>query len=489
MILRFRNAIHQISLCGPVRAAMLLGLRGDVSTCIDNSDTWSTAFHEWKPYNIGVAAQAAGITTGFFAKPPNGWGPSDPALQGWDAYWQIPGGNYTGYTAKHKPYGGVETSTTYSGNDTANYSTDVCFAKANAFVTAAPEPFLLYIWPICPHLGAQPATRHSAVSVGVSAPMACEGQSSIPTQPPWLQALTDGSGTNANNSVFTGARRSLLCEDEGIDALLDLLDTLTLPTVVWFMVDNGHHKDRYNRIPQGSGSLIVKNSNYPEVVKCDLRVRWPDGLMPGDPCNVVMIMDDDRYAGSRDVAGDWDSTTAPLWHARETAEGVRNITEVVSDLDIVATIHDLMGFEPTAAVGVLDGVSLRPLLWDVAAPWKDHAESMRRQGDNQMPLWWGINVADGNGWTDVYTRYDDPTEGVELYLGVTDPDCTTNVAAGNPAVVADYEAKLAVLQAQTEGQRLHASRPRWADGSTTRVMVGYQSDAGVIPVEVETRVA
>ena len=115
-----------------------------------------------------------------------------------------------------------------------------------------------------------------------------------------------------------------------------------------------------------------------------------------------------------------------------------NVPNMVTNLDITATILDMA--DADAAIP-LDGHSFLPLLGGTPDPaWRD-AISLESRAGPQDPA---------DGWTALRTAgymYVERADGaVELYDLVADPGELDNVAAGNPNLVAEFAARMHLLE-------------------------------------------
>ncbi len=459
------NMVASTPKCECARACLFIGLRSDHHGIVGSTGE-APAENIEQAHCCNVVFQGAGVTTGIAGKWENGYDGSF-VPDGWDFAWlpwkpAFPNGNpnYVSYSAKNTD----GSTTTYGAtNDPSNYSTDVTFAKAVQFVAdnADPDgpPIFLLVTPESPHRTYVPAARHTSDAVGTAPARSSDWQASIPTQPAWIQALAQLSAPEKATleADRTDARRTLLALDDGIDALLDALDTagVTDNTVVVFLTDNGQHWGRFNRFPSAAGDYL-KQTNYPEVMGISCHVWWPATVTPGSRPNVVVILDDDR------TNGEIDENTMLAWTARLASAGVTELGNVCTTVDLTATFYDLFGVTPPV---VLDGVSLAGVLLGRPVPWKTSVETCWRASGAPVPAWWGLWTADA-----VYTEWDNGSR--ELYDLDADPDCSTSVHgdAGYAAIKAAMAATLDGLIAQTEGQALDAGRPLvLVDGEAVKV--------------------
>lgn len=385
---KFPNASHSQPLCYPSRSCLLTGQRSDHHG-VDHNTGSPPVWDE--DDSLGPWLQAAGYRTGLIGKYLNEfpWG-SPYAPAGWDtlmatgtstSYW-----NYNFYD---------ETATQHPASSlTPRYMTDQLAALAVDFITdASTDPFFLYVAPIAPHTAFEPASRHLSASITTSDP-AVFNPASMTGKPAWLAArpLLDGTAEAAARTNRDNARRTLLAVDEMIEDIFDALVTAgkLADTVFIYLTDNGAPFGRW-RLP------LTKNTPYRYCIDPKLRIRYPGAT-------------------------------------------ARSETELVTSIDLTATIVEMAG--ATATID-LDGVDLVPLIEETAGSWRESVEA-HAGVDEIVPSWWWCRKGD---W--VYTEW--LSGEVELYDLATDPDEETNVASSNTAKRDEMAAELAALRSPGGG--------------------------------------
>ena len=186
--------------------------------------------------------------------------------------------------------------------------------------------------------------------------------------------------------------------DACVGTVIDALDRLGLRknTLIVFWSDHGYHL--------GENGSWTKHTNFEWATHAPLIVAGP-GVSRGEVCDAL-----------------------------------------VEYVDLFPTICELTG---TAAPDYLEGASLKPLLENVKAPWKNEARSQWPKLEKGME---GFSLrTDRWRFTDWRKRTGDEDDqpsaigdrvAVELYDHQNDPGETRNVAAENPDVVAELSARL-----------------------------------------------
>ncbi|MBL7649952.1 MAG: sulfatase [Candidatus Hydrogenedentes bacterium] len=204
-------------------------------------------------------------------------------------------------------------------------------------------------------------------------------------------------GMTHRNAGFAAMMETL---DENIGRLLDKLDTLGIAdnTVVVFYSDNGGFDEVRNgeQVANNSPLRSGKGSAYEGGIRVPLIVRWPGVTPAGAVCDTP-----------------------------------------VTSMDFYPTILEMLGDKAPAPGKVLDGVSLGPLLRDPAAALgrKDFQWHYPHYYFNTTPV-----SAFRHGDWKLIEYYEDGRK--ELYNIKDDLSETTDLAAANPEIVKDLEARL-----------------------------------------------
>lgn len=394
----FPNAIISTPMCCPSRASILSGRyshhthvrNNDQGERFDDSNTLATWLHD------------AGYLTGLFGKYLNRYpfnrGPYVPA--GWDRW--VAKRN-TAKTTTYYDYGFIDEGIPLQVRDaSASYATDLFAGRALDFLRTAPanQPYFLYYAPSAPHPPWTPPRRHLGAFAGLAIPRSRSvGERDVSDKPAWVQALPRLDGPDRAQLVRDQRREreALLGVDDEIHRLVDAIAARgdLDRTVIFFLTDNGYsfgqHRIRGKRCP------------YEECIRTPLAVR-----MPGRPA--------------------------------------REVTEVVSNVDLAPTIADLTGIRPGFAE---DGTSFAGALLD--GEYLPSAGALIEwAGDRTVPPWQGVRTTD-------FAYIEDADGTVELYdltgvLGRADP-----LELRNRARVARYQGEVRRLAALL--QRLRSGAP------------------------------
>ena len=379
---QFPNSIVTYPLCCPSRASFFTGQHGHNHGVRFNFGK-DGGFSSFKNQDTTMPAslQAAGYRTSHIGKYLNGYpGPDEkdwdlvpPGFDNWQGLIDPSTGQFYNYSMNDN--GEVVTY----GEDDADYQTDVLTALAIDDIREADDegdPFFLSLSYLAPHAQFgypldsenKAALDADAIKVATSRnfeffePLAAPRHEGLfegepipvnpnfnrPTEYPEVESgfirpqLTPGERVKMTSN-YRAELESLLAVDEGVGKILDELDALDLAdeTVVVFTSDNGFlHGEHAN--------LFGKYTPWQEVLRVPLLFRGP-----GIP------------------------------------EGKKNST-LVSNLDLVATLHDLAEAKPLRTI---DGFSLAPFLFKGKQD-PDRLvliEGLGRGLDNNQPNpWFGV---------------------------------------------------------------------------------------------------
>lgn len=277
--------------------------------------------------NLGVWLQAVGYRTGFVGKVMNGYKGADTRpLPGWDDWRGLltpsdsDGGHYYDYVMNEN---GLNIS---YGHDESDYLTDVITRKATAFIeqsAALRQPFFLYVGHHAPHEPAIPAVRHDGVFEGRNMPRRPNfNELNVADKPRFvgINVRVDEVVKQEVAQLYRDRLETLLAVDDGVRDILDALKRSRQLDNTYLIFTS------YNGFMLGEHRFAnSKNYIYEESIRVPLLIRGPD--LP---------------------------------------RGV-NVTQLVNNLDLVATLTDLSGASPANA---LDGASLLPLMLDPSTPWR-----------------------------------------------------------------------------------------------------------------------
>ena len=337
--LTFTNSFVNLPLCAPSRASFFTGLSAHNTGIKANNPVdgggWE-AFKDREANALPVWLDRAGYKTAMLGKYVNrygqqsSWGallawagnlvnvefkgatignPRDWVPPGWDLWYA-----FTGTRARYFDYAVNENGTILSfGHRAEDYSTDVLKERAVRFIaeeTDKPEPFFLYIATKAVHVQGKraiPAPQYAGALQDVKLPIGEKG------------APIHGVPKSRLAKDYRAELQSLQSVDDLVEAVVDALKQAGKldNTLIVYTSDNG--------FLYGQHRLIGKSAAYEESIKVPLVMRGP-GIPKGE-----------------------------------------TRTDLVNNLDVVATVAELAGASPGYA---LDGRSLTPLFADAEAPWR-----------------------------------------------------------------------------------------------------------------------
>lgn len=389
----FDNAFLSTPLCCPSRATILSGQYSHHTGVTDNTKTPPT-FNDRD--TLPTWLKASGYTTGLFGKYLNGYpwtlAPSyiPPGWDDWFAFSQSSG--YFNYTVNDN---GV---LKLYGKRQADYSTNVTANQAISFIqNSGTTPFFVDWTPHAPHAKFTPQSKYATLYAGTTPPHSPNfNEADVSDKPAWIRSrplLTDSdiATTDANR---LNSWRTLRSVDDDIRKLMAVLkQTGKLNnTVIIFMTDNGYS--------WGSHRWMTKQCEWEECIRTPMMIRYP------------------RAAN-------------------------QNLKQLVSNIDIAATIDALTGSSATIPQ---DGTSLVPLLKGQVTGWRDQLFFESAGGADgevpspiHMPPWRAVRTAD-------YKYVELAVTGEkELYDLTADPYELNNVInqPAYAAVQADMAARLA----------------------------------------------
>lgn len=379
---RFTRAMVPTSWCCPSRASLLTGNFAHTTGVWDN--TVKVPYGAWPAFaatgaeadTLATHLDAEGYRTGLFGKYLNGMTEAPPQYRppGWDVFDALLAESHYRYrfTSEVAPPGGRR-----------QYLTDEITQRTVDFIrsTAPDEPLLAYVAPYAPHAPLEPgpyrgAASRAGVMPGVRQatgwPSPAVNQLDMTGHPAWMQGLLPAETFDKSRdlSLGTAVRRQqdmLMGVDAGLERILDelALSGRLENTLIVYVSDNG--------FLMGEHRLQRKHTPYNASIRVPLVMRFDRGL----PAGVV----DDSLA--------------------------------VANVDVYATILDLVGVAPAA----VDGRSL--------------VTGERREGMVvEATRWRGVGRPAYCGWREpdfLFVRYATGEE--EAYDYAVDPHELRNVAA------------------------------------------------------------
>ena len=352
--LSYPNASCNDPLCAPGRAATLSGLVSQHHGVIDNQTgvnlnlgaTWVEALHR------------AGYRCGGYGKLINGFGDEGfPGVvpPGFDDFHMLVGN--PGYFDYDLNNNGVVRHYGKKDNNLpgTHYLTDVNRYQILKFISethrANPDqPWAVYWAPNAPHkdgggnvTGPLPPDRYDETTVTLTDPP--NFNAGPQAQMPWLAdaQAREPLDVDATHTEHTLAMQALMAVNEGLQAIIDRVDSLGLLDRTVFVVttDNGHI--------YGAHGLQDKGTAFEESLNLLLRVRYP-----GAP----------------------DGETRP---------------QAVSNIDIAPFMCELAG---ATMAGAVDGQSFVATLLDPSAPFREAAPICHAKDGPGTPAFDGLRFPD-----------------------------------------------------------------------------------------------
>lgn len=378
---RFTRAMVPTSWCCPSRASLFTGNFAHTTGVWEN--TTKVPYGAWPAFKatgaesdtLATRLDAAGYRTGLFGKYLNGMTEAPPLYRppGWDVFDALLAESHFRYrfTSEVAPPQGRRA-----------YLTDEIAQRAVEFIRSTPAdlPLLAFVAPYAPHTPLEAGRYHGSASrAGVMPavrqatrwPSPAVNQRNMGGYPAWMQSLRPSATFVKSDgvSLVTALRRQqdmLLGVDAGIERILDALALSGRlgNSLIVFTSDNGYL--------MGEHRLQRKHTPYDASIRVPLVMRF-DGRLPAGK------IDDDL---------------------------------AVANVDLYATILDIVGVEPASVDG-------RSLLSDE-----------RREGMVvEAARWRVIGRPAYCGWREpdfLFVRYSTGEE--EAYDYVTDPYELRNVA-------------------------------------------------------------
>jgi arylsulfatase A-like enzyme len=270
---RFPEAYATTPQCCPSRASIFTGQWAH-NHGVNNNEEAEQLRHR---STIHALLKQAGYRTAISGKFLNKWG-VDQRPPFFDR-WAIFDGGYHQYPSNVD--GDVRTVSRYS----THFVSDHAVSYLERFERHDSDPWLLYVTPYAPHLGALPERRYRGAAVPPWKPGRAVGENTA-DKPPWVR-----SRDIPNDEVKRWRRRqlrTLMSVDDMVGRLMRRLGNLgeRRRTLALFMSDNGYY--------WGEHGLIGKALPYSQDVHIPLILRWRGHLRAGAR--------DERMAANVDVA-------------------------------------------------------------------------------------------------------------------------------------------------------------------------------------------
>jgi N-acetylglucosamine-6-sulfatase len=416
--LTFTNSFVNLPLCAPSRASFLTGQSAHNTGIKANNPVdgggWG-GFKDKEADTLPVWLKQAGYKTALIGKYLNRYGqestfgsllswagsylnisftgakignPEDWVPPGWDLWYA-----FTGSRARYYDYAINENESIKTfGSSAGDYSTDVLKTRAVRFIkdeASSTDPFFMLVATKAAHAQGKcaiPAPQHENAFKEVSLPFE-------------TSEAKKGSGTTSKASpgetkaeiekCYRAELQTLQSVDDLVASVVDALQSTNKldDTVIIYTSDNG--------FLFGQHRMTGKSAPFEEAIRVPLLMRGP-----GIPENQTR-------------------------------------SQLVNNLDVVATIVDLAGSSPK---GALDGRSLKPVLTDANAPWRSAIafESPSAHFMEPKKRFTGVRTA-----TRKYIKFESGVE--KIYDLVADPHESKNRAGR-----ASYAGDLARLRSLNE---------------------------------------
>ena len=397
----FENFFATYPLCCPSRASILRGQYPHNTLVLGNLPPAGgfLTFRQLRLEESTIATwlQIAGYRTAFYGKYLNGYAETDPPPPGWDEWHAANNDGYFNVNYKLNENGEV---VTYGGAP-EDYLTDVIADKAADHIrrfSAEGRPFFLYVATFAPHSPYNPAPRHKGMFKDAELPRPPSfNEEDVSDKPSFISELPRLSEDDIAE-ITTHHRLRLEClqaVDELVETLVDTLeDTGELKhTYLVYASDNGFHLGEH-RMKEG------KDTAYEEDIRVPLAIRGP-GIPKGT-----------------------------------------KVSGMALNSDLAPTIAAWAGIRTPAFV---DGRSLRPLLDDPSAPWRNSflIQRLGLEADERLEPANALAIR-----TERYTYIAYNNGEREMYDLETDPDQLQSVEpTADKALIDALAARLTELRA------------------------------------------
>jgi arylsulfatase A-like enzyme len=392
----FANMYATTPLCTPSRTSILTGLYAHhtgVTTNYTIPDSLNThALPTW--------LHAHGYRTGFFGKYPQVRNvvPAPPGWDEWQAFAVIASFNYM-LTNNGSPVS--------YGSTAPEYATDVLAAKTVQFIQSTPlnQPFFCILATYAPHSEGYglpvPAPRHVGMFGNVS-PWRPPSYNEVDSgKPVWMDTLPLASDSISGTELTYGRWNDVFRERQ-LEALQAVDEAV------------GNIVDAIEARGQGANTVIIYTSDN-GLLWGEHRLYYTKGPPYAASVRVPLIIRSPKLAAGHQLA-----------------------SQIALNIDLAATIADLVGVRPPYA---LDGMSLVPVL-------QDPVGAIGRPDflyESPMPTPYNsVGIRTGDQWE--YNEY--ATGATELYDLIQDPDELANVASdpANQTLESTLAARITQLQ-------------------------------------------
>ena len=393
---QFVNGFANTPLCCPARATVLTGLYAHNHHVLSNQPPYGApAFVDNS--TIATWLQGAGYRTALIGKYMNMYDQKTPwpyQPPGWSYWAALKAAKYYSYTLVEN---GVQKN---YGTTAAQYSTTVLASKAVAFINSTPasQPLFLEFTPYAPHAPATPASTDKTLfgTLPKWRPPSFN-ELDVSDKPGWVRGLPRLTTTGISNQdkFRLNQLRSLQAVDRAVSDIVNaLIQTGRMSTTaIVFTSDNG--------LSWGEHRWLAKNCLYDECIRIPFLVLAP-GIVPRtDPSFVTLA-------------------------------------------DLAPTFAEWSGVQ---VPGLVNGVSLVPLLANPGTPWRQEILVEVLAPDE-------AKLATESTFSGVRTQryaYAEYTTGEkELYDMSVDPYQLTNIASNpaNAALMTQLSALVAGLKTQ-----------------------------------------